>query len=140
MPRLFRKFDPNKSTVLQSKRNERSFGLSKSLSKFDNGRVYQSGEGYGSQRTYLCINPLRSMSKNKDFATQMRSLAHDETERALFMMEDSYQSTGPKSLIRSAIKPGPPNIDYKKVNLNEVSIHGDSKLSSDKIGATDLQS
>jgi len=90
MPRLFRKFDPNKSTIMQSKRNERSFGLSKSLSKFDNQKIYKSGDGYGSQRTYLCINPLRSMSKNKEFATQMRSLAHDETERALFMMEDSY--------------------------------------------------
>jgi hypothetical protein len=39
--------------------------------------------GYGSQRTYLCINPYRAMSKNREFAQYMRSLGNDETERAL---------------------------------------------------------
>ena len=62
MPRLFRKFDPKKSTIIQAKRMGSAFNSQ--ISKFDNGQKYKAGGGYGSQRTYLCINPYRSLAKN----------------------------------------------------------------------------
>ena len=54
-----------------------------SKEKFDNQKSYGPSNGFGSQRTYLCINPYRAMSKNRALANQMRSLANDETEKAL---------------------------------------------------------
>ena len=83
MPRLFRKYDPKKSTVLSVKNRKNSMN---SIGKFDNLKTYKAGQGYGSQRTYLCINPYRSMSKNKDFAKQMqmKSLSHADTDKALY--------------------------------------------------------
>jgi hypothetical protein len=65
MPRLFRKYDPSKSTIITKKRRSVQ---DDSMQKFDNSKMYKPGQGYGSQRTYLCINPYRQMSKNKDYA------------------------------------------------------------------------
>lgn len=45
MPRLFRKFDASKSTIISSKRGRFS---EKSFSQFDNNKIYKSGQGYGS--------------------------------------------------------------------------------------------
>lgn len=92
MPRLFRKFDPSKSSIVSSYHaRKQSMGqLSESVGKFDNSKLYKPGQGYGSQRTYLCINPYRQMSKNRDFAKQMRSLGHNETDKALYQLEENY--------------------------------------------------
>jgi len=46
MPRLFRKFDPKKSSIIQAKRMGSAF--QSNISKFENGQVYKSGGGYGS--------------------------------------------------------------------------------------------
>lgn len=78
MPRLFRKFDPAKSTLNVSKKynkgsymkNSMGHSMSHSVSKWDNHASYRKGEGYGSQRTYLCINPLR---KNREYAAQLKT-------------------------------------------------------------------
>lgn len=64
--------------------------LSESVGKFDNSKMYKPGQGYGSQRTYLCINPYRQMAKNREFAQQMRSLGHNDTEKALYQLEENY--------------------------------------------------
>lgn len=115
MPRLFRKFDASKSTILSQRRTFQSMS---SKERFDNSKSYQAGQGYGSQRTYLCINPYRAMSKNKQLAHQMRSLANDETERALIQLEDNYNSATGKNY-------GLPSGNYKSLdihNLNQPSI------------------
>ena len=66
MGRLFRKFDSKKSVMVQSAIARRR-GQSSILeaSKFENHVRYKSGTGHGSTRTYLMINPLKMMSKNK---------------------------------------------------------------------------
>jgi hypothetical protein len=49
MPRLFRKFDPSKSSIISSKMNKKqSIAISESIGKFDNTKTYKSGQGYGS--------------------------------------------------------------------------------------------
>lgn len=95
MPRLFRKFDPSKSTVISSKRKGMQSVFS-NASQFDNNRVYKKGEGYGSQGTYMCINPLRSMIKNRDYAQKRRSLGPGDTEKALLKLEESYLESNAK--------------------------------------------
>jgi hypothetical protein len=55
--------------------------------KFSNNKSYKAGEGYGSQRTYLCINPLRSMSKNRELFHKVRGLSTEETERAMLKLD-----------------------------------------------------
>lgn len=45
MPRLFRKFDSSKSTILS---NRRTFQTMSSKERFDNSKSYGPGEGYGS--------------------------------------------------------------------------------------------
>lgn len=87
MPRLFRKFDPTKSTILQSKKRFFSGNNSKSqISKFDNNKSYMSGEGYGSQRTYLCIKSLR---QRRESAEKKRlSIGKNEVEAAFTNLED----------------------------------------------------
>jgi hypothetical protein len=91
MPRLFRKYDSTKSTIIMAKKKG-SLASLRSLQRFDNSKQYSAGSGHGSKRTYLCINPLRSMSKNRGLALQMRSVSNDETERALLHLEDNYRS------------------------------------------------
>ena len=88
MGRLFRKYDPTKSTILMSK----SHGMSKlsQASQFENHKVYKSGKGYGSTNTYLCINPLKSMIKNREFAIKKRSMGYNDTEKALERLEESF--------------------------------------------------
>jgi hypothetical protein len=68
------------------------------MQKYDNSKIYRAGNGYGSQRTYLCINPYRAMSKNREFAQHMRSLGNDETERALLQLEDNFHQASGKGL------------------------------------------
>lgn len=134
MPRLFRKFDPNKSTIISAKRGASVSAEGSHVQKYNNFKTYKVGQGYGSQRTYMCINPYRSMSKNKIFASQMKSLAHDDTERALYYLEESYQMNGGKKLAQ-----GKKLFEYKGLSLNEQSVHGgESKLSSNEIGTTEL--
>jgi len=87
MPRLFRKFDPSKSEILMGRRALRggsSIATLRNKEKFNNLKTYAAGRGYGSKGTYLCIDPYRAMSKNRDLASHMRSLANDDTERALY--------------------------------------------------------
>lgn len=88
MGRLFRKYDPTKSTILMSK----SHGMSKlsNVSQFENGKIYGKGRGHGSTATYLCINPLRSMIKNREFALKKRSMGFNDTEKALERLEESF--------------------------------------------------
>ena len=90
MPRLFRKFDPAKSTILQEKRRRTSMHPFDSKERFENSKMYPSKMGYGSQRTYLCINPYRQC-KNKDLARELRSIGNEEAEKALINLEDKYQ-------------------------------------------------
>lgn len=111
MPRLFRKFDSSKSTILS---HRRTFQTLSSKERFDNSKSYGPGEGYGSQRTYLCINPYRAMSKNKQLAHKMRSLANDETERALIQLEDNYNSATGKNF-------GLPSGNFKSLNLHNLN-------------------
>ena len=71
MPRLFRKFDSSKSTILASQKAKRRGSTLRpiaSMQRFDNSKSYMSGSGAGSSRTYLCINPLRNFTKNRDLA------------------------------------------------------------------------
>ena len=92
MPRLFRKFDPSKSDIIMGRRALRggsSITTLRNKEKFNNLKTYAAGKGYGSKGTYLCINPYRQMSKNKELASHMRSLANDDTERALLYFEDN---------------------------------------------------
>lgn len=96
MPRLFRKFDPSKSTVLTMSRARDQMSIFSNASQFDNNKVYKKGEGHGSQRTYLCINPLRSMIKNREYALKRKSLGPGETEHALFKLEESYLESNAK--------------------------------------------
>ena len=67
MQRMWRKFDSSKSMITQSakakRRGQSSFMIEPS--KYENHVKYKSGTGHGSQRTYLMINPLKMMSKNK---------------------------------------------------------------------------
>ena len=93
MPRLFRKFDPTKSTIIMAKRKGSLASLI-SANRYDNSKHYTPGAGHGSQRTYLMINPLRQMSKNRELAHQMRSVSNEETERALLHLEDNYRLVG----------------------------------------------
>jgi hypothetical protein len=83
MPRLFRKFDNTKSKIIMDKLNQGSIFSE----KFSNNKSYKAGEGYGSQRTYLCINPLRSMSKNRELFHKVRGLSTEETERAMLKLD-----------------------------------------------------
>ena len=48
MPRLFRKFDASKSTILSSKRNSYSLRGFDSKERFDNSKMYKPKEGVGS--------------------------------------------------------------------------------------------
>ena len=44
MPRLFRKFDPSKSSIISSKhRRKNSMQVSESVKKYDNGKLYKPG-------------------------------------------------------------------------------------------------
>lgn len=106
MPRLFRKNDPSKSTILTMSRGRDQMSVFTNTSQYDNNKVYQKGQGYGSQRTYLCINPLRSMIKNREYAIKRKSLGPGETERALFKLEESYLETNAKhqsSLVQQSL-------------------------------------
>lgn len=97
-----------------------------SRERFDNTKSYQAGQGFGSQRTYLCINPYRAMSKNRELAYQKRSLANDETERALLQLEDNYNSGTGKNFSL-------PSGNYQSLdinNLNQPSIQQASEMSS----------
>ena len=85
-----------------------------SKERFDNSKSYAAGHGYGSQRTYLCINPYRQMSKNQHLAHQMRSLANDATERALIQLEDNYNSATGKNF-------GLPSGNYKSIDINNLN-------------------
>ena len=100
MPRLFRKFDASKSTIISSKRGRFS---EKSFSQFDNNKIYKSGHGHGSQNTYLCINPLKSMIKNQEFALKKRSVNQKETLKALANLEDTYLVQNGKKLSANLI-------------------------------------
>jgi hypothetical protein len=121
MPRLFRKFDPSKSSIISSKHNKKqSIQMSESVGKFDNSKTYKTGQGYGSQRTYLCINPYRQMSKNREFANQMRSLGHNDTDKALFQLEENYSQISGRKPLHSKFP-----FDISKQNLNEPSLYGD---------------
>jgi hypothetical protein len=61
--------------------------------------MYKPGGGFGSQRTYLCINPYRSMSKNPLYRSQMQSLSNDETDQALLELEENYINATGKNKI-----------------------------------------
>lgn len=93
MPRLFRKFDSTKSTILMAKKKGSMASLAMA-EKYDNSKMYSAGSGHGSQRTYLMINPLKMMSKNRELAHQKRSVTNEETERALLHLEDNYRAGG----------------------------------------------
>ena len=99
-----------------------------SREKFDNMKSYQPGQGFGSQRTYLCINPYRAMSKNRALANQMRFLANDETEKALIQLEDNYNSATGKNF--SLPSGNYQSLDFN--NLNQPSIQQASEMSSPK--------
>lgn len=104
MPRLFRKVDASKSTITTHKRKGSHMI---SMEKFDNSKIYSKGAGHGSQRTYLCINPLRSIGKNREYAKRMQSVKHNETEKALRSLEAGYTSSqfaGTKATINSSQK------------------------------------
>ena len=116
MPRLFRKFDPAKSTIINAKKRKGSLSEFP-IQKFDNSRVYRSGMGHGSERTYLCINPYRSMAKNKQLASQMKSLEHDETEKALHNLEENFLKQNSMNSSNKAAK----------YQLNEPSINENSQ-------------
>jgi hypothetical protein len=64
MGRLFRKYDSSKSTIITKKHWKKQ----SEMEKFDNSKMYRSGKGHGSASTYLCINPIKSLSKNREFA------------------------------------------------------------------------
>ncbi len=59
MPRLFRKFDPTRSTIIMAKKRGGSLANLSSFKRFDNSKQYSTGSGHGSRATYLMINPLR---------------------------------------------------------------------------------
>lgn len=69
-------------------------------SKYENHVRYKSGTGHGSQRTYLMINPLKMMSKNKVLASQMRSVSNTEAEHALIQLEDSFQQASGRNIVK----------------------------------------
>lgn len=48
MPRLFRKFDPAKSTVLSMSRAKDQISVFSNASQYDNNKIYRKGEGFGS--------------------------------------------------------------------------------------------
>ena len=47
MPRLFRKYDPSKSSIMQSKKRNGMMST-RSVSQYDNSKMYKVGQGYGS--------------------------------------------------------------------------------------------
>ena len=69
----------------------------------------------------------------------MQSLSNDETDKALLELEENYINVaGKNKLLQQKQSKYDGSMDHKKLNLNERSQHGESKLSSQEIGTTDL--
>ena len=58
-------------------------------------------------------------------------MSNDETDAALLELEENYINIGGKNkLMQNAPNRNDGGMEYKRLNLNERSQHGESKLSS----------